>query len=169
MVIKEFNESISPLQVESYLEKLEIERGIKEPVLMIDYLALMSSDRIKRGDNSYGYFKSVAEELRAIAMKRNLVIMVPQQLGRCLEKNTQLFRKDGYVPIKDVKIGDQIKGSEGYVTVVNKVKTEKQKKYKITLKSGKSIIVSANHIFPTKDGEKSLNSGLCVGDYLDSI
>jgi intein/homing endonuclease len=41
--------------------------------------------------------------------------------------------------------------------------------FKIRLESGKEIIVSGDHIFPTKRGRISiLSGGLEVGDYLHS-
>jgi intein/homing endonuclease len=40
--------------------------------------------------------------------------------------------------------------------------------FEIVLKSGKKIRASANHKFPTKDGLKTINSGLKVGDFLRS-
>jgi len=53
-------------------------------------------------------------------------------------------------------------------TGFNIVKTvfgiQNKKVYKITTESGKEIICSEQHLFPTTKGEKSLTSGLCVDD-----
>ena len=90
LVIKEFPAGgLTPLGLQSYLEKLEQEKGIKSPVVMVDYLSLVASDRIKASDNSYGYFKSVAEELRAVAQKKNLVMFTPMQLNRSAVNNLE--------------------------------------------------------------------------------
>ena len=56
---------------------------------MVDYLSLMSSDRLKATDNSYGYFKSIAEELRAVAQKMNLIMFTPMQLNRSAVNNLE--------------------------------------------------------------------------------
>ncbi len=83
LVIKEFPAGgLTPIGLQSYLENLEQERGIISPIVMVDYLGLMASDRVRASDNSYGYFKSVAEELRAVAQKKNLIMFTPQQLNR---------------------------------------------------------------------------------------
>ena len=90
LVVKEFPAGgLTPLGLQSYLEKLEQEKGMKSPIVMVDYLGLMASDRIKASDNSYGYFKSVAEELRAVAQKKNLVMFTPQQLNRSGTNNLE--------------------------------------------------------------------------------
>ena len=56
---------------------------------MVDYLSLMVSDRMRVSDNSYGYFKSIAEELRAVAQKMNLIIFTPMQLNRAAVNNLE--------------------------------------------------------------------------------
>ncbi len=83
LVVKEFPAGgITPLGIDSYLSKLDNERGIKNPIVMVDYLSLVKSDRMKMTDNSYGYQKSVSEELRAIAQKRSLIMFTPMQTNR---------------------------------------------------------------------------------------
>ena len=83
LVVKEYPAGgLSPLGLQNYIEKLKVERGIKEPVVMVDYLSLIRSDRMTNSDNSYGYYKSVAEELRAVAQKLNLILFTPVQLNR---------------------------------------------------------------------------------------
>ena len=88
LVVKEFPAgSLTPLGVDSFLDKLKTEENINDPIVMVDYLTLMKSDLLKASDNSYGYFKSVAEELRAIAQKRKLVIFTPMQSNRSSVNN----------------------------------------------------------------------------------
>ncbi len=90
LVIKEFSAGgLTPLGLDGYLNKLQIEKNIKEPLVIIDYLGLMASDRMKNADNSYSYYGSIAEELRAIAQKRNLVMFTPLQLNRNAINNTE--------------------------------------------------------------------------------
>jgi hypothetical protein len=71
------------------LNKLKNEKGINNPILMVDYLTLMKSDLVKQGENRYGYFKSVAEELRAIAQKRGIIIFTPMQSNRSSVNNLE--------------------------------------------------------------------------------
>jgi len=90
LIVKEFpTGSLTPLKLDAYLEKLKIEKNIKNPVVMIDYLGLMASDKMKNIDNSYSYYGSIAEELRAIMQKRNLIGFSPMQLNRSAFNNIE--------------------------------------------------------------------------------
>jgi len=152
---------ITPLGISAFLDKLENEKEIKNPIL-----GLLKSDFMKNMDNSYAYIGSIAEELRAIAIERNIIILSPMQLNRCLRGDSILESENGKIPIKDIKVGDKILGKNGYVKVKYKIKTKKQKVYKIVTDTGKTIFCSGNHVFPTSHGEKSINTGLNKNDYL---
>lgn len=91
LTIKEFPAgSLSPLGLDGYLSKLNNERGIKKPIVIVDYLGLMSSDKMKNtGENSYSYYGSIAEELRAVAQKRDLIMFTPLQLNRSAINNLE--------------------------------------------------------------------------------
>jgi len=83
LVVKEFpTGGLTPLGVDAYLDKLKTEKDILKPIVMVDYLGIMASDRMKSLDNSYAYFGSIAEELRAIAQKRDIVMFTALQLNR---------------------------------------------------------------------------------------
>ena len=68
------------------------------------------------------------------------------------------------IALNEVEIGDQLKADDGYNTVQATTEPKFMKTYKIKTKSGKEIICSGNHIFPTTDGEKCIDSGLKIGD-----
>ena len=88
--MKEFaTGSLTPLGLDSYLTKLQNEKDITDPFVFVDYLGLMASDRTKNTDNSYSYYGSIAEELRAIAQKRNIVIYTALQLNRAAIGNLE--------------------------------------------------------------------------------
>lgn len=88
IIVKEFaSYELSASKLTSFLEKVENKLGIKEPIVFVDYLQLMSSDRLKDSDNSYGYIKSITSELRAVAQKRNLKIFSASQLNRSATSN----------------------------------------------------------------------------------
>lgn len=90
LVIKEFPAGgLTPLGLDGFLTKLQNEKGIKEPLVIVDYLGLMASDRMKNSDNSYAYYGSIAEELRSIAQRRNLVMFTPLQLNRSAINNLE--------------------------------------------------------------------------------
>jgi replicative DNA helicase len=73
---------ITPLDISAFLDKLKNEKNIHNPVLIVDYLGLLKSDFMKNMDNSYAYIGSIAEELRAVAIEKNIIIFSPMQLNR---------------------------------------------------------------------------------------
>lgn len=90
--------------------------------------------------------------------------------SECIYVNENVELRDGTLKkISDVCVGEQIKSQDDYKTVVM-VHHKKQKDcIKIVTKFGKSIIVSKDHVFPTKNGRMSYNSGLKVGDFLNTM
>jgi len=70
------------------------------------------------------------------------------------------------IPIEDVKVGDKVLSNTEYNIVTYVFPKRKKKLYKVTTKSGKSILCSEEHIFPTKNGDRSLKTGMGVGDFL---
>jgi intein/homing endonuclease len=77
-----------------------------------------------------------------------------------------VFVNNQKTSISDVKIGDRIDTFGGQNIIKTVFPITKKKAYKITLANGKNIICSKDHMFPTKDGEKSIKKGLKVGQYL---
>jgi replicative DNA helicase len=166
LIIKEYPAgTFNTLHLEALLNELE-NKGFIPDVVMIDYLGLMASSRttLQKAGGTYMYVKTIAEECHGFAKKYNLPVVSAAQLNRCLDKNTIVEKENGVkTKIKDINVGDIIKGYNGYVEVKAKTKTQKQKRYKVTLKSGKTIIVSKNHRFPTKFGLMSIENGLEEG------
>ena len=71
--------------------------------------------------------------------------------------------------ISEVIVGDQIKSQDNYKTVMLVHHKKEKDCIKIITKSGKTIIVSKDHFFPTNGGRKCFNSGLSIGDYLNTL
>lgn len=153
--------------INAFLKEYEIATGIKIDFVAVDYLDLLHPNN-KRVNPSDMFIKDkyVTEELRGLAAEWNFLMITASQLNRCLDPNTILITEDrGKIKLSEVKIGDKILGSEDYVTVKGKI-TNKTRKFKIKTKSGKEIICSSNHIFPTPNGQKSIDSGLKIKDTL---
>jgi intein/homing endonuclease len=106
----------------------------------------------------------VAEELRALAFDFDIPVWTAQQLNRCLFHKTPINTENGYKPLDELVVGDNIIGSNGNVVVEHIYPIEEQECYEITLKSGKKIICSDKHLFPTNNGLKSIETGLIIGD-----
>lgn len=77
------------------LNELSLKQNFTPDVIVIDYLNICASMRFN-GDasNSYGYMKTVAEELRGLAIEFNLPILTACQVNRGSFKDTD-FDMDG--------------------------------------------------------------------------
>lgn len=66
----------------SLLVELKQKSGFSPDVIVVDYLGIMASYRIKSDMGSYTYLKFVAEELRGVAVENKCVSMSAMQLNR---------------------------------------------------------------------------------------
>ena len=85
LIIKEYpTASASVLHFRALLNDLAIKKNFKPDIIFIDYLNICCSSRIKPGANvnSYSYIKSIAEELRGLAVENALPIMSATQTTR---------------------------------------------------------------------------------------
>ena len=66
------------------LNELNLKRSFVPDIIYIDYLNICMSSRIKTGSNvnSYTYIKAIAEELRGLAVERNVPIVSATQTTR---------------------------------------------------------------------------------------
>ena len=66
------------------LNELKLKKGFVPDIIMIDYLNICASSRIKMSGegNSYGYIKAIAEELRGLAVEFDLPIVSATQTTR---------------------------------------------------------------------------------------
>jgi len=85
LIIKEYpTASASALHFRALLNELALKKSFKPDIIFIDYLNICASARIKPGGNvnSYTYIKSIAEELRGLAVENNLPIVSATQTTR---------------------------------------------------------------------------------------
>jgi hypothetical protein len=80
----------------SLLNELELKRQFTPDVIIIDYLNICSSSRFKAGANinSYTLIKSIAEELRGLAVEHNVPILSATQTTRSGYSNTDVELTD---------------------------------------------------------------------------
>jgi hypothetical protein len=66
------------------LDELWLKKKFKPDIVFIDYLNICSSSRVKAGGNtnSYMYVKSIAEELRGLAVERDIPVFSATQTNR---------------------------------------------------------------------------------------
>lgn len=168
----------------SVLGELKIKLGFKPEIVIVDYVGIVASSRLKVGvTNSHFYLKSVAEELRAMAIELDVAVWSAMQLTRsgmstndvemtdiaeCVSLSTKIYKKEGgeytVSSIRNLQVGDIIRGYEKDVIVKRVFPIKTKKAIRITTKSGKTIVCSMDHKIPTQKGMISFNSGLCVGD-----
>ena len=85
LIIKEYpTASANASHFRALLNDLEMKKNFKPDIILIDYLNICSSARIKAGANvnSFTYVKAIAEELRGLAMERKVPIMSATQTTR---------------------------------------------------------------------------------------
>lgn len=84
LIVKEYpTSSASATHFRSLLNELNLKKNFVPDVIMIDYLNICSSSRIKPGvANSYTYIKAIAEELRGLAVEFNVPLWSATQLTR---------------------------------------------------------------------------------------
>lgn len=155
--------------LDSLLESYKNELDLEFDIVFLDYLGIMKSDLLHPSAGLYSYVKSIVEEVRAVAKKRQLPIISSSQLNRCISLNSIIYTDKGNKLAKDIKCGDKVLTNDGYNEVYSISEIKKQKVYKIKTKSGKEIICSGEHKFPTELGTVSINIGLEKGMKLKTI
>jgi replicative DNA helicase len=85
LVVKEYpTASAHAGHFRALLEELKLKREFIPDIIMIDYLNICASQRMKMGAsvNSYTYVKAIAEELRGLAVEYNVPIVSATQTTR---------------------------------------------------------------------------------------
>ena len=97
LIIKEYPTAAAGAQhFRSLLNELALKRDFKPDIIFIDYLNICTSSRIKAGAyvNSYSYIKSIAEELRGLAVEYNVPIVSATQTTRSGFTSTDIGLED---------------------------------------------------------------------------
>lgn len=178
LIIKEYPTSSAHTgHFRALLNELKMKKNFIPEIIFIDYMNICASNRIKSlggSVNSYSFIKSIAEEIRGLAVEFNVPIISATQTTRsgfCLDPNTSVITPDGIKALKNVSIGDKLLSRGIWNEVKNIFPENLQETWLIMTKSGKSIYCSENHRFPILVNnhsieELSINKGLKVGDIL---
>jgi len=97
LIIKEYpTAAASTNHFRALLNELNLKRNFKPDIIFVDYINICSSSRIKPGQyvNSYSYIKSIAEELRGLAVEFKVPIMSATQTNRQGFQNTDVGLED---------------------------------------------------------------------------
>ena len=97
IIIKEYpTSSASAMHFKNLLGELKLKRNFVPDIIFIDYLNICTSSRIRAGANvnSYTYIKSIAEELRGLAVEHDVPIVSATQTTRTGFTSTDIGLED---------------------------------------------------------------------------
>jgi replicative DNA helicase len=97
LIIKEYpTASAHSGHFNSLLNELYLKKSFKPDLLVIDYMNICSSSRYKgnMSVNSYSYVKSIAEELRGLAVEHNVPLITATQVNRSGINNSDIDLTD---------------------------------------------------------------------------
>lgn len=97
LIIKEYpTASAGSQHFKALLNELLLKKSFKPDVLIIDYINICMSSRIKPGSNinSYSYIKAIAEELRGLAVESDVPLITATQTNRTGYSNSDVELTD---------------------------------------------------------------------------
>ena len=97
LIVKEYpTASAHAGHFKALLEELKLKRNFTPDLIIIDYLNICASSRLKHGAgvNSYTYIKSIAEELRGLGVEYNVPVLSATQTTRGGYDNTDVDLTD---------------------------------------------------------------------------
>tara|TARA_Y100001972_G_scaffold127194_1_gene183292 strand:+ start:1144 stop:2544 length:1401 start_codon:yes stop_codon:yes gene_type:complete len=97
LIIKEYpTASAGATHFRNLLDELWLKRKFKPDIIFIDYLNICTSSRLKNNGavNSYTFVKAIAEELRGLAIEKNVPIFSATQVNRSGFNNSDMGLED---------------------------------------------------------------------------
>ena len=158
------------LDLEAYVKKIQEELKFKVDIILIDYINIMSNYRNPNSENTYLKIKSIAEDLRAIAVKYNLIIITASQLGRNANDASDINISDvsesmglahtadsiiGIIQTEDMQIGeiDEETGQAVpyYWFKILKIRegVNKNKKFRVNINYSKMKLIEKSEVIDT--------------------
>jgi len=86
--------SCTVIDIENYVHELEETQQFKVDVVLVDYIGIMSNYRNPNSENTYMKIKQLAEDLRAIAVRRDVLMITAMQIGRAAINGTDMNIED---------------------------------------------------------------------------
>jgi replicative DNA helicase len=91
LFVKEFPTSQATVpEIEGLLKEIETTQGIKLKVIIIDYINILSNYRNPNTENTYMKIKQIAEDLRAMAVRNEWIVITATQINRGGYDSTEL-------------------------------------------------------------------------------
>jgi archaellum biogenesis ATPase FlaH len=83
LIVKEYESGSANIDhFNHFLHELRIKKKIVPDVVYVDYLNICSSNRLKSDSGSYGYIKSITQEIRSLAQRHDIPIISATQTNR---------------------------------------------------------------------------------------
>ena len=83
LFVKEFPTSQAGVtDIKRYLKELEEVKKINIDVVLIDYINILKNERNPNSENVYMKIKQIAEDLRGLAVEKDMIIISATQVGR---------------------------------------------------------------------------------------
>lgn len=83
LFIREYPTSCcTTIDVENYIKQIQEINGFKVDVVVIDYINIMSNYRSRNSDDMYIKIKQISEDLRAIAVRQECLVLTATQTNR---------------------------------------------------------------------------------------
>lgn len=111
LIIKEYpTASANVVHFRTLLNELNLKLNFTPDIIFVDYLNICTSSRVKSGSsvNSYTYVKSIAEEIRGLAVEFNVPIMTATQMTRSGASNSDPSMEDVSESFGTVATADMI-------------------------------------------------------------
>ena len=165
LIVKYFpTKTASVNTLSAHLQKLRM-MGKEIDMIIVDYADILKdTGNAREVRHALG---NIYEDLRGLAGEFQVPVWTASQANRCHILTDKVETENGKIEIGKIKEGDEILTHLGYKKVTKVFPVEKQPVYKVKLKSGKEITISADHDLPIMYGKlKSVSTGLKVGDKL---
>lgn len=178
LIIKEYPTATANVQhFRNLLEELKLKKNFVPDVIFIDYLNICVSSRFKGGSNinSYTMIKSIAEELRGLAVEKNIPIFSATQTNRTgfsssdvgLEDTSESFGLPATADFMFALITTEELEEQGQILVkqlknrYNDVFTNK--KFVLAINRGKMKLSDVDNSTVNLQGSNQEDSGIGVG------
>ena len=118
------------LDVERYIKEVEESQKYKVDVVIIDYINIMCNYRQPNSENTYLKIKTLAEDLRGLAVKYDVLMITASQIGRSALDSSDINITDvsesmglmhtvdnaiGIIQTEEMRIGEKIPGENSTI------------------------------------------------------
>ena len=91
LFIKEYPTSqATVIDIDNYIRELEESKEIKIHVVIVDYINILANYRNPNTENTYMKIKQIAEDLRGMAVQRDLLVISATQISKGAWDSTEI-------------------------------------------------------------------------------